>query len=437
MINKRRLTSAEAAKRLGVKPATLYAYVSRGLLSRERTPAGSTFDAQEVERLARSSRRPYSETSGGNSIGVVARRHRNSSAGATDPVFLTELTLIQNGRFFYRGLDAVELSRSRPFEEVASWLWSEDWSSDPPPWQTPATSAHAVTAVLRSIRDRSTPAEQFALTVVAAALTDELRHDLSRTAVRITGRSLVAVLVDSIPVLAGRGRARRSDEASISERLWARLSRLPLNADRKAVLEAALVLSADHELAPSTLAARVAASFRADPYAVVATGLGPTGGTWRPGTSGAPSEVEDLLREALASDPERAIGDRLRRSGSPAPGFGMPLYPAGDPRGRELLARLAVLDGRPERHRLVERVVQIGHERGFPPPNVDLGLGALAFGADMIPGAAHAIATIGKVVGWLAHAMEEYDDPTRFRTRAAYLGRSPALLDEAARPDQP
>jgi citrate synthase len=52
----------------------------------------------------------------------------------------------------------------------------------------------------------------------------------------------------------------------------------------------------------------------------------------------------------------------------------------------------------------------------------------------MIPGAAHAIATIGKVAGWLAHAMEEYDDPTRFRTRAAYVGTPPASTDEVAPP---
>src|ERR1700759_788007 len=52
----RRLSTAEAAARLGVKPATLYSYVSRGVLSRLRTPAGSTFDAQEVARLARSAR---------------------------------------------------------------------------------------------------------------------------------------------------------------------------------------------------------------------------------------------------------------------------------------------------------------------------------------------------------------------------------------------
>src|SRR2546430_744218 len=50
------LTAAEAARRLGVKPATLYAYVSRGVLSRVRAPDGraSLVRAEEGERLDRS-----------------------------------------------------------------------------------------------------------------------------------------------------------------------------------------------------------------------------------------------------------------------------------------------------------------------------------------------------------------------------------------------
>ena len=52
------LTAAEAARRLGVKPATLYAYVSRGVLSRGKAADGraSLFNADEVERLARRGR---------------------------------------------------------------------------------------------------------------------------------------------------------------------------------------------------------------------------------------------------------------------------------------------------------------------------------------------------------------------------------------------
>jgi citrate synthase len=56
------LTTQEAARRLGVKPATVYAYVSRGLLARD--PASghrrSLFAAAAVERLAGRARRPDS-----------------------------------------------------------------------------------------------------------------------------------------------------------------------------------------------------------------------------------------------------------------------------------------------------------------------------------------------------------------------------------------
>jgi citrate synthase len=426
MVNKR-LTSAEAAARLGVKPATLYAYVSRGVLSRQRTPAGSTFDPQEVARLARSSRHRAGKepVSAGGAVGESGDGRRSSRDEPHDPVFVTELTLIDGGRLYYRGLDAVELSRSRSFEAVAGWLWTGEWPAKSVPWEAPRAAAKAVSAVLRSVATPSLPVEKFMLATAAAALTDQLRHDLSPVAVPIVGRGLLATLVDALPRVAPAGPTRRRDR-SVSARLWPRLSRLPLTPGRKAVLEAALVLSADHELAPSTLAARVAAAFRADPYAVVSTGLGPASGSWRSGSSGAPSEVERLLGEAESADPESSIGARLRRTGAAVHGFGMPLYPGGDPRGAELLSRLDDVGGAPARHDLVARVLAIGEARGFPPPNVDLGLGALAYCAEMIPGAGQAIATFGKVAGWLAHAIEEYEEPTRIRTRAAYIGSAPA-----------
>jgi citrate synthase len=428
MIN-RRLTSAEAAERLGVKTSTLYAYVSRGVLSRVRTPTGSTFDPQEVARLARSGRHRFAERSGLGLAGDAAgsRQVASRRGEQADPVFVTELTLISRGRLFYRGLDAVELSRSHTFEDVAGWLWTGRWSAEGRPWRTPPAAGAAVAAVLGWVGPDSLPVERFMLAVAAAALTDELRHDLSATAIPIVGRGLLSTLVESLPAGGGGSRRRQRADRSISARLWPLLSRLPATSERLSVLEAALVLSADHELAPSTLAARVAAAFRADPYAVVATGLGPASGSWRSGSSGAPGEVEHLLLEAEATDPERIIGDRLRRTGAPVHGFGMPLYPGGDPRGAELLSRLHEVGGRPSRHALVERVLAIGEARGFSPPNVDLGLGALAFCGEMIPGAGQAVATFGKVAGWLAHAMEEYAEPTRFRTRAAYIGAAPVV----------
>jgi citrate synthase len=260
---------------------------------------------------------------------------------------------------------------------------------------------------------------------MAVGLADDFRPDLNPGAVPITGSRLLSALAGALPLVAAHGSPpSRAHGAipSISERLWVRLSPLAPTPERVAVLDAALVLVADHELAPSTLAARVAAAFRADPYAVVVTGFGPASGSWH---SGAPTEVEALLAEAWSGDPERAIGARLRRTGSLIHGFGMPLYPGGDPRGAELLSRLAEAGGSDGRRAVVEKVLAIGAGRGFPSPNVDLGLGALSFCAEMVAGAGQAIATFGRVAGWLGHAMEEYANPTRFRTRADYVGVRP------------
>jgi citrate synthase len=56
-------------------------------------------------------------------------------------------------------------------------------------------------------------------------------------------------------------------------------------------------------------------------------------------------------------------------------------------------------------------------KRGTPPPNVDLALGGLAHGAQMVPGAGQAIFVVARIAGWIAHALEQYDQPNFLRAR--------------------
>lgn len=412
MINQR-LSTAEAAARLGVKPETLYAYVSRGLLRPERSSRGSTFDPHEVAQLARTGRSPRRRGAGPGRGAPVT--------GEGDPIFVTQVTLIEDGQLYYRGIDAVTLSRTTTFEQTATWLWTGEWepgsAAGSPGWSISTAVADPLRRSLAALPSGASVLERFMVGVVTASLCDELRHDLTPPGVVVTGRGLLAALAAALPRATGEG-------GTMSARVWQGLSGRPAPAEGLSALEAALVLAADHELAPSTLAARVAASFRADPYAVVLTGLGPASGSWHPGSTGAPTEVEALLAEAATVGPERAIGERLRRIGETPHGFGMPLYPDGDPRAAELLGRLEGV-GDADRLDVVRSVVEVGRERGFPPPNFDLGLGALSFCAGMPAGAGQAIFTLGKVAGWLAHAIEEYSGPTRFRSRADYVGPRP------------
>src|SRR5690242_9676368 len=96
------LTTEEVAVRLGVKPTTVYAYVSRGLLPsiRNAEGKGSLFAKSDIDAF-------------------VARRTR-----PTTPAISTGITLIKDGALFYRGQDASLLARSATFESVATLLWT-------------------------------------------------------------------------------------------------------------------------------------------------------------------------------------------------------------------------------------------------------------------------------------------------------------------------
>jgi citrate synthase len=391
----RRLTTAEAATRLGVKPATLYAYVSRGVLERRRDPAGSTFDAGEVERLAQGSRR-------------AASRSRAPLA------FVTELTLIEDGMLRYRGRDAVELSRTRHFEEVASWLWDGVWP-DAFGWEAEAGLARTAAGACQALAAHCPPADRWRVAVAAAATADPMRHDHSPAAVTRTAAGLLATLVEVLPLVGRRPVPSGRVPLPLAARLWPRLSPVPATSADIAALDAALVLMADHDLAASTLAARAAAAFGADPYAVVLTGMASAGGPLHAASS---LEVRPVLARAAVNGAAVALGEVLSR-GATVHGFGQALYPDGDPRATEILDRLRTLPGSMA---AVDAVLALAAARRMPPPNCDFALAALAHVALMTPGASEAIFVLGRAAGWIAHAMEEYASRTSFRVRATYIG---------------
>jgi citrate synthase len=198
--------------------------------------------------------------------------------------------------------------------------------------------------------------------------------------------------------------------------LWPRLSPRPANAAVVRALNGALVLLADHELATSTFAARVAASARANPYAVVASGLGALDGPLH----GLVAElVHRLLVEAERDGVDVAVGGRLRH-GERLAGFGHAVYVNGDPRAPALLDLIDEADLDVGRFWRARRVLATVEDRTGVAANSDFALGMLLYVAHMRPDAGEAIFAIARCAGWLAHALEEYGEtPLRFRLRAA------------------
>jgi citrate synthase len=397
------LTAAEAARRLGVKPATLYAYVSRGVLTRARAADGraSLFSADEVDRLARKGR---------------PRR----PAGTLEITVESAITEITADCLRFRGLDATRLAVSRTFEEVAELLWTGELRPAAEPWQARPAALAAGRAAQAALPAGTLPLERLQVIVPAMAATDPLRLQLDPSAVVAAGRNVVAGMVDCLPPVADENSA-----GPIATRLWTRLCGHRASPGLLRATSAALVLLADHELAASTLAARAAASVRADPYAVVGTGLGAVSGALHGGAS---LGAETLLAAASGpGDVPRVVAELLRR-GEKVPGFGHFVYRGGDPRAIVLLDLVRRAAPKSGQLAVAEAVLAEVRQKSLPEPNVDFALATLAQVAGMVRGAGEAIFAVSRTAGWVAHALEAYSGPGPLRPRAVYTGRPATRL---------
>lgn len=353
-----------------MRAQTLYAYVSRGLLHPRRDDRRSLYDRNELDALAATGR-------------------RRSRRGRLEVLIDTEVTFLDPaGRLAYRGMDVADLVGRWSFERVAEWLWTGDDEGEPAPWPTapggPTAGNHP------SDRVRVAAA-------LAAATATAADRDLGRVAA--IGRELIPALVSALPLV---GDPRAAAAPTIAEGLWPRLTALRSTPSRLRALDAALVLLADHELASSTVAARVAASVWSPPLDVVVAALATHAG-------------------ALHGGVMTTIEDQLRTDGSATIGRDHPLYgDAGDPRARLLLP--LSLTAAPARRR---PVIAAAGDPSEGPPTIDLVVPALAVATDMVPGASEAIFAIARTAGWLAHATEEYRNPLRFRPRGSYTGTPP------------
>lgn len=408
------LTTAQAAARLGITPQSLYAYVSRGLLTRERHPDGSRFDPLEIERFGRSRRRP-----------VRAYAATPAPEGMPLAVIDTDIALIEDDELYYRGRPAAELARTQSYESVLNWLLGER-GLPVTAFDAPSGAVRDARAVLRAMPGSATLRDRLQVAVVVMGAADPLRYAVSPDAVARVAGPVIAGMVAALPVAGepaddGAMAGPADAESGLANTLWTKLTPLAPSPAGVRCLNAALVLLFDHDIAVSTLAARAAASARANPYAVVSTGLGALDSVLHGNAS---SAVHELLRRILETgDAERVIGDWVVSSGRGVPGFGQVLYRGVDPRASALLELIGELDDAKPAVAAARSAMAVMSDRAGAHPNVDFALAVLALGAGMRSDAGEAIFAIARSGGWLVHAAAEYvAAPLRLRPIGRYTG---------------
>lgn len=370
------LDAAQACAALGISRQTLYAYVSRGLVrarADETDARRSRYERADIEALA-------TRKSRGRSRNAIA----TSTLNWGEPVLHSAITRIADGAFFYRGADALDLSRSAGLEETAFRLG-----------RIPLAASNSAQPGFVP-PDLPTPMAR-----MMRAMADEAARENGRDGPAEAGRLLRLMALAAANLLDGD-----SDPFAIHEMLAKAWSPDPRAPD---LLRRALVLSADHELNASAYATRVAASAGARLPACLLAGLATLSGARHGGG------VERCRRWMVLALRARARGRAipLPAKAAPHPGFGHPLYPQGDPRAGELLA-LAQL---PAERRVVIRYMEKATGQH---PNIDLGLAAIADTLDLQPGTGFALFAVGRTAGWLAHALEQRRSGQIIRPRAIY-----------------
>jgi citrate synthase len=196
----------------------------------------------------------------------------------------------------------------------------------------------------------------------------------------------------------------------------------PTLPDAPAILNAMLILAADHELNISSFTARCVASTGAPPHAALAAALAALQG---PRHGGQTLRCEAFLRE-VAWDGGAAVTNRLRR-GDLIPGFGHHLYPEGDPRGLFLThAAIAAAPNSPSAN-LVRTTIEMVNAQVGMKPNLDFGLVAAGRVLELPQGAPLTIFAMGRTGGWIGHIIEQYQADQLIRPRARYNGPQPRL----------
>ncbi|HEX9460048.1 MAG TPA: citrate/2-methylcitrate synthase [Thermoanaerobaculia bacterium] len=395
------LSSDDASKRLGVSRTTLYAYVSRGLVRSSPSPGNThqrRYAAEDVERLrSRSEQR--------REPGKTAERALHWGV----PVLESSITLIDSDRLYYRGYDACELARTRSVEEVAALLWTGSFDAG----LFASTPLHVV-AGGKSAEDLPFVSRaQSMLPLVGAR--DPLAYDLRPRAVAQTGWRIVNLLA-SVAVESAEL------EESIEETLHKRWT--PKMPHAVELLRAALILCADHELNVSSFTARCVASAGSSPYAVVVAGLTAIEGAKHGGMS---EKVESMFTDLRRTrDVRKALTDRLRRH-EPIHGFGHRLYADGDPRAALLMELLTKRFAKSPEVVFARSLAKAGEELTGDKPTIDFALVILARALKLDRGAALTLFALGRSIGWIGHAIEQYAKDEMIRPRARYVGEGPKL----------
>lgn len=395
------LSATEAAEFLGVSKATLYSYVSRGMI---------TSVALEPGVRQRSYRR----------ADLASLKHRSTFRKNPDlaaaeviefgtPILTTAISQITEAEHSYRGVSSRELARLYSFEQVAEYLWTGGPDGSTADLELPQPRDIWSQSVDLNIGGK-TGIELTPIARLQTALPLMEKDDLVAFGLRPT--LLLPAAARILLQLAGyaTGTAYEGSLADTLARAW--------KADA-AKLNALLVLVADHELNIATFTARCAASAGSSIYQAVLAGLSALQGYKH--LYGQVSEARTFFAEVVNEGSPTPVIRRYLRQRGVVPGFHNPyrrLYAGKDPRVASMVDLL--VDS--PMYSLLQEVLEVAEAATGEHPRVDFALAASESLLGLPEDAIFSVIALGRTAGMIAHVFEQYGSERVIRPRARYVG---------------
>jgi citrate synthase len=382
-------SAPEAAERLGVSVTTIYAYVSRGLIRSEWGDGDSRekrYVADDIEKLRK-------QRDG-------RRDGRRAAAHGTAPLpgtIDTKITDVEPGRIRLRGHDILALARNRSIGEVASLVWLGDLKASEQLFRTRVRTPEAFRSSLSRFSGLS-PVERFQTVLALASDDDAASWDLRAVPAARTGAAILQMLAEAI---AGKCFEASTGIADALRSAWS-----PQHKRSTELIRAAIILGAGGPSDHATLAARTVAAAGATPYAAVSGALSAFRGVR---CGGAVGRIDALLAEiARPADAGAALRARLER-GESVPGFGDATHPAGDPRATLLLEMTDGAAKGSKEHSRSKKLIDAAGSLLGEKPTFEFAVVALARARHVPADAPIALSALGRTIGWIGHAIEEYE----------------------------
>ncbi len=348
----------------------------------------------------------------------------------------TAVSTIQDATLVYRGYTIEDLAQNSTFEETTFLLWNNRLpkANELEQFKKDLAAEFALhpefVKVLKNIPTKGVHPMAWLRTAVSlmghwdAEANDNSPQANARKAIKMVAKMGTIVCAFEAIRNGKEPVAPKTDKSIAWNFMYMLKGGQEPQAELVKIFDTCLILHADHELNCSAFATRVTTSSLSDMYSAVVSAIGALKG---PLHGGANEQVMIMLKKIGTMDKAQQFVKDALAAKEKVMGIGHRVYKNGDPRAailRKISDKLTKQIGEPQWYEMSTLIDDtMNKEKGLM-PNVDFYSATVYYSMGIPVDIYTPIFAVSRISGWIAHAMEQYENNRIYRPRGKWTGKS-------------